>query len=327
MIRDISEDIRKKEFRPVYLLYGPEVYLKHQYRDHLLRALLPEGDTMNFTRFEGNRTEEKEIISMGDTMPFFAERRVVLVENSGFFHRKSPDIADYLGRIPEYLVIIFVEDQIDRKTAAFKAADRNGRAVEFAEQREELLERWILQVIGREKKKIRRADLQYLLTLTGTDMSNIRCELEKLLCYTMGRDVIERADIDAVCTAQITTRIFDMVRFVAEKRQKEAFDLYYDLLAEKEPPMRILYLLSREFNQILLIREMSASGMDSRAIGAAIKIPSFVVGKYRPLCRKYSSEELRGIVEDMTETEELVKTGRLDDVVSVELMLAKYARA
>ena len=72
-------------------------------------------------------------------------------------------------------------------------------------------------------------------------MQNIQGELEKLFCYTLHRDVITPEDIDAVCINQIGNHIFEMVNAVAEKKQRKALDLYYELLALKEPPMRILF--------------------------------------------------------------------------------------
>ena len=64
----------------------------------------------------------------------------------------------------------------------------------------------------REGKQITQRDMEHFLSKTGTDMSNIEKELEKLLCYTMDRSVITGEDIDAVCTTQINNRIFAMVR-------------------------------------------------------------------------------------------------------------------
>ena len=65
--------------------------------------------------------------------------------------------------------------------------------------------------------------------------------MEKLFSYTLGRNEITVADIDAICTTQITNKIFDMIEAVATRQQRKALDYYYDLLALKEPPMRILY--------------------------------------------------------------------------------------
>ena len=62
-MKSILEDIKKQEFRKVYLLYGEETYLRDQYRQKLLDALVTEGDTMNFSRFQGKgRTRERSSI-------------------------------------------------------------------------------------------------------------------------------------------------------------------------------------------------------------------------------------------------------------------------
>ena len=87
-------------------------------------------------------------------------------------------------------------------------------------------------------------------------MENISKELEKLLCYTMGRDVITSEDVKAICTEQTENKIFEMINAIAEKRQKKALDLYYDLLALKEPPMRILYLITRQFNLLMQVKDL-----------------------------------------------------------------------
>ncbi len=120
-------------------------------------------------------------------------------------------------------------------------------------------------------------DVELLLTMTGTDMGNIRMELEKMISYTVGRDVVTAADIRAVCTTQTTNKIFDMVRAVTEKNQKRALDLYYDLLTLREPPMRILFLLAKQFRQICLTKKMSQEGLSQTEIASKLGVPSFVV--------------------------------------------------
>jgi DNA polymerase-3 subunit delta len=214
---------------------------------------------------------------------------------------------------------------VDKRNRLFKAAGKNGRTVVFETQTEEMLTRWVLQRLAKEAKKITRADMQHFLEVTGTDMANINSELEKLLSYTLERDVITKEDIDAVCAPQISNKIFDMVRAVVGHSQKEALDYYYDLLALKEPPMRILYLLAKEFNMLLVIKTMAAVGFPNLEIAAKVGRPPFVVNKALGLVRGYTSAQLEAIVRDFTATEEAVKTGRMTDSVSVEMLIVKYS--
>ena len=91
-------------------------------------------------------------------------------------------------------------------------------------------------------------------------MGNIRMELEKLITYTMGQDIVTREDIEEICTTRTENKIFDMVRAVTERNQRRALDLYNDLLTLREPPMRILFLLSKQFRQMCLAKKMAGEG-------------------------------------------------------------------
>src|SRR5699024_9874686 len=221
-VKEILDDIKNGTFHRAYLLYGPEAYLKQQYRNKLLDALVPEGDTMNFARFEGKGLDEGQIIDLAETVPFFADHRVILLENTGLFKAKADRLADYTAALPDYLVLIFVEEGADKRSRLYKGVQKAGLVTEFGVQKEDDLMRWVLGILKREKKKITRPDMELFLEKTGSDMGNIHMELQKLLDYTLGREVIAREDIEAVCTTQISNRIFDMIRAMTEKRQKEA---------------------------------------------------------------------------------------------------------
>ena len=113
---------------------------------------------------------------------------------------------------------------------------------------------------------------------------------------------------------------------MTEKKQQRALDLYYDLLALKEPPMRILYLLARQFNQMLQVKELEKEGYDQSAISKRLGIQPFVVKNYQKILGRYSLGQLKSAVEKCTKTEEQVKTGYLNDALSVELLLVEFSR-
>ena len=69
-MKSLQEDIKNQDFKQVYLLYGEENYLKQQYKEKLKKALVQEDDSMNFSMFEGKKTEPKAIIDLAETMPF-----------------------------------------------------------------------------------------------------------------------------------------------------------------------------------------------------------------------------------------------------------------
>ena len=326
-MKNIQEDIKSGNFKSAYLLCGEEAYLKVQYKNKLLKALNPDDDTMNFNHYEGRNIDVKELIDLCETMPFFADRRVVLLEDTGFFKNKCDELADYMKELPDYLCLVFVEDEVDKRSKMYKAVKSCGRIGEFARQDQKTLIQWAAGIFKREGKNITQRDMELLLTMTGIDMGNLRMELEKLITYTGDRNVVTRADIQEVCTTQTQNKIFDMVRAVTEKNQKRALDLYYDLLTLKEPPMRILFLLAKQFRQLLLVKEYTEEGVAQPEMASRLGVPSFVVRNIASCARSYRISELRQAVTDFVDAEEAVKTGRLQDVLSVELLIVKYSSA
>ena len=321
----LAEDIKNGSFKSSYLLHGEEAYLRTQYKNRLKNALADPSDTMNFSRFEGKGINPAEIISLAETLPFFAERRLILIEDSGFFKNKCDELADYLPNMPDTTCLLFVETEVDKRNRLYKAVQKYGRVTEFQLQDERTLMKWILGTLKKENKKITESTLQLFLERTGSDMENIHMELEKLLSYTIGREVITSEDVEEICTMQTTGQIFEMIRAIAEKKQRLALDLYYDLLALKEPPMRILFLIARQFNQLLLVKSLTAKGMDRASVASKAQIAPFIAGRLMTQARSFTMQQLRNAVQDCVDAEEAVKTGRMTDVLSVEILIVKYS--
>lgn len=326
-MKSLIEDLKTGQLKRVYLLYGEEAYLKKQYRDKLRNALIQPDDTMNYAYYEGKDVNVREVIDLAETLPFFAERRLITLENTGWFKNASAEFAEYLKEMPETTSMIFVESEVDKRGKLYKALQSVGRAVELSKQDEGTLIRWIAADVKKEQKQITERTVRHFLNKVGTDMENIQKELEKLFCYTLDKDVITVEDVEAICTTQITNQIFDMVHAVAAKRQKQALDYYYDLLALKEPPMRILFLLTRQFKQLLEVKEMAGKGYAKNEIASKVGLHPFVVGKYQEQAKSFSAKELRTILEESVELEESVKTGNLTDTLGVELFIIKNAAA
>lgn len=324
-MKTIDNDIKMGQLKNVYLLYGTEDYLKRQYRDKLKHALVEPDDTMNFSAYEGKDINPKELIDLSETLPFFKEKRMILVENSGFFKNSCDDLAEYMSQVPESTCFVFVEEEVDKRSKLFKAASRVGSAVEFETPKEDMLVRWILGRIQREGKKITQSVMQLFLSKTGSDMENIDKELEKLICYTLDKTEIAVADVEAICTGQTENKIFEMIDAISAKNQKKALDLYYDLLALKEAPMRILFLIARQFQNLLLIKSMSAKGYPAVSIAKTAGMPSFAVQKNLRQAGAFKIDQLKEAIEDCGQAEEDVKTGRMADQLAVELLIVKYS--
>ncbi len=320
-MKQINEDIKNQNLKQVYLLYGEERYLRRQYRNRLQKALCGDGNSMNTHFYEGKDISVGEIIDLAETLPFLADRRVIFLTDSNLFKSGGEKMAEYLSAPNETTFFVFTESEVDKRSKLYKTVNTKGYAAEFKIQDESTLKRWVATSLARDGKKIMENTVQFLLQKTGTDMENIQMELEKLVCYCLDREVITDADVEAVCTTRISNHIFDMISAIADRQQKKALELYYDLLALKEPPMRILFLIARQCNLLLQTKELRSKGHDNRTIATRIGVPPFAAGKYVAQASRFRTAALRRAVAQCVEAEEAVKTGRINDRMSVEILI------
>ncbi len=322
-MKGLAQDIKNKTFQPVYLIYGEEAFLKRSYKNQMREAIAGD-DTMNSHFFEGKGLDLKEIISLADTMPFFGDKRLIVIEDSGLFKSGGADVlVEYLPHMPASTHILFVESEVDKRNRLYKKVKELGYGAEMTRQNAGQLASWAGKILAKEGKKITGRTMELFLSKTGDDMENIQMELEKLISYTMGRDVVTDQDVEDICTVRVTNKIFDMVSAIVTRKTKAAMELYEDLLTLKEPPMRILFLIARQFNQILQVKELMGQGMDKGSIASRLKMQPFVVGKVMPQARSFSREQILSYVNLCVDAEEAVKTGRLNERLAVELLIAK----
>ena len=89
--------------------------------------------------------------------------------------------------------------------------------------------------------------------------------------------------------------------------------------------MRILFLIARQFNQLLLVKSLAAKGLDRAAIASRAQVAPFVAGRLMTQARSFTLPQLEEAVRDCVKAEEAVKTGRMTDVLSVELLIVQYS--
>ena len=324
-MNNINRDIERNEIKQFYLLFGAEDYLKRQYKDKLVRALVDPKDNMNLNCFEGNGVNIQSVLDIGDTMPFFVDNRVIVIENAGLFKKAPEDMEKRIEAFPESTHVIFMEKEVDKRNRLYKWVAKNGYVTEMNTPDEKMLIAWIKGLCKAEEKQMEESAIFYFVEHMGTDMLLLKNELEKIFCYQIEEKVITLQDIKEVCVNQAVDKMFEMLDAIGSHNQDKALFLYHDLLALKEPAMRILYMLTRHFHILMQIVELSAEKKDNKQIASVCGIPPFSVRKYATQAGKYSYKELREIVEKCQMTDQGIKTGKVQDIVGVELLIMEFS--
>ena len=338
-MKSIDSDIKNGKIKNIYLLMGVEPYLINMYRDKLVKAIVGPDDEINVKRYDGEVPDINAVIEYADTVPFFADRKVIVLEDTGMFKSSDDRLATYLKDLPETTHIIFTEcytgskaDErkyektlIDKRYKLYKAVHELGRIIEFKRTDDETLIKWLLKKFGDAGLNITRNAMDCLMQYVGDDMNMLSNEAEKLICYRMGHKAIDIDDVKAICVKNIENEIFEMISAIAGKNRHKALKHYYDLIALKESPMKILSLIAREFNLMMLVKAIRNEGGGKDDIIKSCGINPYFVGRYISVSGRFTHEYLKEAVNDCVETETLFKQGRLNDVMGVEMLIIKYA--
>lgn len=328
----LVKDIQNKRFAPVYLFYGEEAF-KRRYYKNLLKTALGDGmaPEMNYNAFEGRNIDWQAVFDATQTLPFFAEKRLVVVENSGKFQTGtgSAEPTGFLERtldeLPSTTCLAFFEEHAAQNRKIFKSISSKGVVLECGPDQEDTMVLWLGKGFAREGKKVRKSTLELLLRRVGMDYDKLRMESEKIFSYVGDRDVVEDADVLAVTCETVESRVFDMTRAMCEKNIGQVMELYQDLLLNREPPLRILGALRSEIRNMLQVAEFSAEGLRANDIARKIKRPWFVVDQIQKRLRNYSQKQLADMLDDIAKTDQMIKSGDLEDKTGLEMLLIKFS--
>lgn len=323
----IDIDIKNGSFKRIYLLYGNQSYLRNIYKDRLVKALIPDDNTLNYSYYEGKNVPIGEVIDLAETLPFMSDRRVIVLENTGLFAEACPQLEEYISSIPETTCMIFSEEKADGRLKQFKSVKSAGMAVEYKDLSEDELKKWITGRLNREHRGITGNALNLFIENCGTDMMMISKELDKLVAYTYGKDGIYPEDVQAICSPQTENQIFLMLDEIFKHNTDGALSYYGDLLALHEQPIRIMALIQTQLRLLYHIKVMASEGHSAKSIAEGLEMNEYRVKKALPQAQKSSKIWLRKALSLCANTDEAFKSGRVDAQIGLEMVICELARA
>ena len=324
----LNKELKEGVFRRVYLVCGDQAYLRLQNRDRLRTALLGDGDEMNVSVYTGMDVTAREVIDQAQTLPFFADRRVILLENSVFFSKKasveSDALAEFIPEIPESASLVFVEEAPDKRKKLYKAIQKHGFVLNCEDVTPQMLGRWTAGLFQKAGLKIDGPALNRFLETVGEDMMNIVSESDKLIGYCLGRDRVTEADIEAVCSPRLRDRVFEMIAAVSRRQKDRALSIYMDLIALRTPSQVILTLLQREFSRLLQVKELQEARASEAEIAKRVGLSPWIVKKsYLPVTRSLEVSRLERSLQLCLQADQDYKSGLIDAGVAAEMTLIR----
>lgn len=325
---ELNRQIAQQDFRHATLVCGEQDYLRTENTHRLQRAILGDGDAMNSTVFRGEETTAAQVIEMAETLPFFAERRVITVEESPFFERPGEEaerLADYIPRIPETSYLIFVEPSPNSTFKLCRAIRKYGFVCQCDTPDSGQLRQWTAGLFSDAGLAIDNRTLDFFLQYAGTDMLNVRSEAEKLISYCLMNGRVTAEDVTKICTPVVNDRIFDMISAISGGKREEALSIYMDMLKLQTKPQVILALMIRQYTQLLEAGELLQKMGDREAAAVMKANPWVFTNKIRPALRGHTAYSLERALEACVQADYQYKQGKISADLAVEELIVVYS--
>ncbi len=324
----LMKQLKSKKLNNLYLFYGPEAFMKKYYTDSVVEHQVKSGsEEFNKVILEG-KVDAGRIIEACHTMPFFSDGKVVIVRNSGLFKNKNSEedtLISFLKNIPDFTVLLFVEDEVDKRLKTFKTTKEIGLIVEFDFQKPAELTKWVVKVFRKSNKAIDTKCASRIVEYCEPNMTEILNEIDKVIMYMGDETNVKTEHIEAVVVKSIKTIIFDLMDAIFEKKSSKAISLLHDMLYLKEPHVRIVFMIARQIRQVLELKALLEMGIPTGQAGSKLKVAPFILKKLTRQVKNYDIETLKNAMIECLKLDTDIKTGQIDPQTGIELFIIKYS--
>lgn len=329
-MKNLKIDIANKNYSRVYIFYGEEDYLKNIYIEKIKKSLLKDDELlMNYSELSGLQVKGIEVIEMANTLPMFAQKRIIVIRNCKFFTKErkleGEIIANLTSDINVDTVLIFVDSKIDKRGKLYKSLTKKGlgKSVEFKRlTKNELVifieKKFIGSGISCEKKKI-----NIILERLTNEMYTVDKEINKLIDYVGQGGTIEKDMIETFITKSLEINIFELVDGIGNKNIKKSLDIYNNLVLMKEPPIKILTMIVRQIRILLQCAYLMKVETNEFEISREIEVNSYFISSYIRQSKNFTLIELYNLLKMCLDIDEKIKTGVLGDKMGVEILIVE----
>mgnify|MGYP002581774732 FL=1 len=335
-IDGFESELKKGDIGSGYVFCGLDEELIKENINILVKKLVPdEFMTLNYERLDGLTTTFNDIENACEIMPFFGEKKVIVVYRANFLKDKTDkegaklysEISEYVKNLPPYAVLIMYylfNDKRDtpKKNKKLGTLDKYIKVVHCDKLKKDKYYKKIEDIFKENGKNIGKIQVRYFGEKVQNNFDIIKSEIDKLCAYTYGRE-IEKEDIDKLIANKSEDDIFDLVEYISNKKVDRALDLLDDLLFKADQHILIITTIENHFKRLYEIKIYMSKGKRVDYFMSKYRLPQFVCEKLMNQANKFSLKQLGQFIRICVDTENKLKSSTGDKSTEMELMLFK----
>ena len=326
-VTKLKQQLKQGDLKNLYFFFGEEKYLVDMYVKKVTDMALGDGlKEFNYSYYNEDNESYENFVNDVEAYPTMSEKRVVILKNTKFVKLKDyqKPLAEFLANIPDYAVVIIIEDEASKlKKAVTDVINKHGEVVEFKKQSVSDLRAWVARQLAVKNKNMNPADAEYLINLCERSLEKLSVECDKLASAT-DESIITKKLIDELVKVPVEYKIFEMSDHLLSGNAEKAYGILNGFKISKEQPIVIFITIYKQFSDLLMFRLLGEEGQNASEFLAPNR--KWLAQKLAAESRRHSKEKLRKGMQLCAEFDQSIKAGKIDGYTALEIMMAEFLK-
>ncbi len=316
-------EIKNGMVKPFYCFYGEDDYLLIEGLKVLKTTYLAgEGEVVLYRDLAIS-----ELLEQARARDMFTTKKVVVFRTATFLTDKNVAnveiVFEYLQHPPVDTCLVVFTNKIDKRRKIFKHLLKERMLYDFSLFKGRQLLQWTKEKVNLLGKNISHETAEMLLKWTGENMSLIARELEKVALYLGDEKEIKPEVLRLLVKRSFNVSIFQLVDLLGAGGREEGLSILKEMLAQGEPPLKILFMISRQLQLLYQIKEFLAKGLPVKELSRQLAVPPFVATKLLRQAQKFTAPALFQALKSAEKTDYAIKTGQIPPALALEFLVLK----
>ncbi len=308
---ELWRNLKGGKVEPLYLLFGPEDYLRDAAARAVTEAALKGAALREFNEssFSLASADVQHAIAAAEQMPMMGGRRVVRVTDFARLREADEEaLARYVTRPVETSVVLFIADDLDKRRKLSKRLLEVCASVEFAALNDSELASW-----ARDRLKHLGADadertLRQIIALTGASVRRLATELEKLSTAALPGGHVTMEMVEALVGRSRELSNFELTDRLIARDRRRALETLSKLLDDGAEPVMLIGLLASSYHRLALAKDLMSRGAAEQEVFRVVNMPFHQRKEFLATARRADSEELARRIRRIAEADLAIKT-------------------
>ena len=338
----LREELKRRELRPAYLLYGAETYLRDGAAKFISQQVFAEGDFRDLNETTFSLTTDPEIlpqaISAAEQLPMMAKRRLVRITGLRISANGVRDtvvedhetlLRNYLSNPSPSSVVVFIGDELNGNRKMSKLLKELCSAVEFAPLGDVDLAQWARREFDRLGATVSDQIVRLIVARVGSDVHRLTNEVNKVAAAALPSNVVTEELVEALIATSRELDNFAFTKYLVAGHGGKAIATLKKILDDGTEPLMLLGSISFTYRQLVIAKDLMDRGADRRQVTGSLRLRYSDQEPFLAAARRAHLASLTSAIEEIAKADVAIKTSLGGSTtgarMQIEMLVAKLA--